>query len=449
MITIDSKFLTKYLTQHEIDDYTKKAQHVNKLLETSSGKGKEFLGWKSLPSAITSCELDDISTCAHNLTKNVDVVVVVGIGGSYLGSKAVIEALSNPFSAWEHRRNKPLIVFAGHHLDEDYHHDLMKFLSDKSVACIVISKSGTTTEPAIAFRLLKKFIENKYGKVEAQKRIIAITDKNRGALRKMSDLEGYKTFVIADDIGGRFSVLSPVGLLPIACAGFNIHTLVKGAAKMLQLCEENKDFKNNPVLQYAILRNALYAKGKKIELLANYNPRLQYFGEWWKQLFGESEGKEHKGIFNAAVSFTTDLHSLGQYIQDGERSLFETVISVGEPDKTLTIPKEEDNFDNLNYLAGLRLHKVNATAELATNLAHTDGGVPVIRIQIDKLQEETLGELIYFFERACALSGYMIDVNPFDQEGVEAYKNNMFALLEKPGFETATKTIKTHLKDYV
>ncbi len=444
MLLIDNQYTSRFLSRQDIESYSKQSEAANKLLTTFSGKGNDFLGWLNLPSEITQSDLDKISTCAQRMTAKVDVLVVIGIGGSYLGAKSVIEALSNPFDVFSPNK-RPQIIFAGHHIDEDYHAHLLNFLAEKSVACIVISKSGTTTEPAIAFRLIKNHIEQKYGKAEAKNRIVAITDKSRGALKKMADLEGYETFVIEDNIGGRFSVLSPVGLLPIACAGYNIQALVKGAEEMFKKTGIDVPYQENPALQYATLRNALYGKGKKIELLSNYNPRLQYFGEWWKQLYGESEGKEHKGIFNASVNFTTDLHSMGQYIQDGERSLFETVISVESPDVKLTIPEDKNNFDDLNYLANKRMSEVNAMAELGTNLAHNDGGVPIIRIKIDSLTEKTFGEMIYFFERACGISGYMLGVNPFDQEGVEAYKKNMFALLEKPGFEEATRRIKEKL----
>lgn len=418
---------------------------ANKKLHDKSGKGNDFLGWVNLPSSITDEVLSEIEGVAKQLIAISDVVVVIGIGGSYLGAKAVLEGLGNSFDILKNSRKFPHVVFAGHHLDEDYHVELMDALKGQRVSCIVISKSGTTTEPAVAFRLIKQYIEKEYGKEEAKKRIVAVTDKERGALKQMSNKEGYKTFVIPDDVGGRFSVLTPVGLLPIAVAGFDIRALVKGACHMEVLSSPDASFEKNICAQYAAARNALYCSGKKVEILANFNPKLHFLGEWWKQLYGESEGKENKGIFPAGVDFTTDLHSMGQYVQEGERMLFETVISVDSPHKKLEIPKDTDNLDQLNFLAGRRMNEVNRMAELGTMLAHVDGGVPNIRIEVAELTAYNIGQLIYFFEKACGISGYLLDVNPFDQPGVEAYKKNMFALLGKPGFEAQGEALKKRL----
>ena len=405
-----------------------------KSLHNKTGRGSDFLGWLNLPSSITEAEKRDIKNCAENLRNDVKVVVVIGIGGSYLGSKAVIEALSNSFSPLHKDNSYPQILFAGQNISEDYLFELIKFLDNKEYGIIVISKSGTTTEPALAFRFLREHLERKSGKKKARNRIIAITDKSKGALKKLSEKEGYTTFVIPDDVGGRYSVLTPVGLLPIAVAGFNIDKLIKGAERMQLLTNEDVGFENNPAAIYAAARNSLYRKGKSIEILVNYVPYLQYFSEWWKQLYGESEGKNNKGIFPASVNFTTDLHSMGQYIQEGLRNSFETVISIKKTKHKMVIPKEIENLDNLNYLAGKRIDEVNKMAELGTMMAHIDGGVPNIKIEVPELNEFYLGELIYFFEKACAISGYLLDVNPFDQPGVEAYKSNMFKLLEKPGY---------------
>jgi glucose-6-phosphate isomerase len=384
----------------------------------------------------------EIETVAENLAENSDVVIVVGIGGSYLGAKAVLEALNDSFDL---EPGRPRLIFAGHHLDEDYLGELTQMLKGKRVSCIVISKSGTTTEPAVAFRIIKQHIETEYGKPEASKRIVAITDRARGALKQMADKEGYKTFVIPDDVGGRFSVLTPVGLLPIAVAGFDIRMLLKGAADMENTSTPEIAYENNICAQYAVVRNALYRKGKKVEILANYSPKLHYFTEWWKQLYGESEGKENKGIFPAGVDFTSDLHSMGQYIQEGERIMFETVVSIDRPHTVLTVPMDTENLDQLNFLAGKRISEVNRMAELGTMLAHVDGGVPNIRIEMPELNTYFLGMLIYFFEKACGISGYMLDVNPFDQPGVEAYKKNMFALLDKPGFTSEGEKLRKRI----
>ena len=408
-------------------------------LENGSGAGNDFLGWLHLPSSIDEQQFLAIEQSAAQLRNECEYIISIGIGGSYLGGKAVIEALSNHFAAYRQDCG-PKVLFAGSNIGEDYLYDMMDLVRGHKFGIIVISKSGTTTEPAIAFRLFKEMLEKQEGKEFAQRNIIAITDARRGALRSLATQEGYATFVIPDNVGGRFSVLTPVGLLPIAVAGFDIRALVAGAVEMEQGGDEQ-------VMEYAIARNALYQNGKKIEMLANFTPRLHFLAEWWKQLYGESEGKDHKGIFPASVDFTTDLHSMGQMIQDGERTLFETVLSVGDQQHEVIIPRDEEDLDGLNYIAGKNVDYVNKMAELGTRLAHVDGGVPNLLITIPALTERFVGQLIYFFEKACGVSGYMLGVNPFDQPGVEAYKKNMFALLEKPGHEEATRAIKEKLKN--
>ena len=412
-------------------------------LLNGKGKGNDFLGWVNLPNDIDNYLLDSIEESARVLRNNCDIVVVIGIGGSYLGAKAVIEALNNSFDLLQKDRKNPIVLFAGQNIGEDYLFELQELLKDKKFGIISISKSGTTTEPAIAFRLLKTQLENQAGKEVAKKLIICITDKEKGALRILADKEGFTTYVIPDNVGGRFSVLTPVGLLPIAVAGYDIRALVNGAIDM-----KNKAIvpsTDNIAIQYAIIRNELYKIGKKIELLVNFNPKLHYIAEWWKQLYGESEGKDGKGIFPAAVDFTTDLHSMGQYIQDGERHLFETVITVEKSTHSLLIPHDKDNLDGLNFLAGKNIDNVNKMAELGTCIAHVDGGVPNLKIVLPELSEYNLGQLLYFFEIACGISGYILGVNPFNQPGVEAYKKNMFALLDKPGYEEESKLIKNKL----
>jgi glucose-6-phosphate isomerase len=407
-----------------------------------TGKGNDFLGWLTLPSeTLHSDIINTIQQEALRLKLISEVVVVIGIGGSYLGARAVIESLSNNF----HQSIKsefPEIIYAGQNLSEEYIADLTGLLDNKEYSIIVISKSGTTTEPALAFRILKKHLETKYGKENSSNRIIAITDKEKGALKKLSDSEKYSTFIIPDDVGGRYSVLTPVGLLPIAVAGFDIKKLLQGAASMKEELYKSSDIDQNPACLYAAIRNALYRAGKPIEILVNYQPNLIYISEWWKQLFGESEGKDQKGIFTASVNFSTDLHSLGQYIQDGLRVIFETMIMIEKPNRTMEVPYEENDPDGLNFIAGKPIHEVNKMAALGTTIAHIDGGVPVLGLTLPELNEYTLGELIYFFEFACGISGYMLDVNPFDQPGVEAYKNNMFALLGKPGYEEKNREIR-------
>jgi len=434
-----------FISKDSIFSYKEAIENHNRALFNKTGKGNDFLGWTNLPTSISEAELADYeATAAKIVSKNIDIFVVIGIGGSYLGSKAVVDALSDSFAHLKTRKN-PFILFAGQNISEDYLFELRELLKTKEYAMAVISKSGTTTEPALAFRLLKQDIEDKYGKTEANERIVAITDASKGALRSLATIEGYKTFVIPDDVGGRYSVLTPVGLLAIAVAGFDIRALVQGAVDMEKATGIDVPFEENLSAQYAAVRNELYKNGKKVEILVNFNPKLHFLAEWWKQLYGESEGKDGKGIFPAAVDFSSDLHSMGQYIQEGERTLFETVLSVASPDREVRIPSDAADLDGLNFLAGKRVDEVNKMAELGTMLAHVDGGVPNIQIVLPKLNEYFLGQLIQFFEVACGLSGYTLGVNPFDQPGVEAYKKNMFALLEKPGYEEATKAIKKRL----
>ena len=433
------------VSEQEILQQADHAMACNQALHDRSRAGNDFLGWVNLPSSLTESFIRDIEDTAVELRTLCDVVVVVGIGGSYLGAKAVIDALSDSFDWLQTERKNPVILYAGNNIGEDYLHELTEYLKDKQFGIINISKSGTTTEPAIAFRILKNLLTDKVGVEESRKRIVAITDVSRGALRTLANSEGYKTFVIPDDVGGRYSVVTPVGLLPIAVAGLNIRKLLQGAQDMEQATGANTSYEVNLPAIYAAIRNELYKKGKKIEILVNYNPKLHYFAEWWKQLYGESEGKEGKGIFPAAVDFTTDLHSMGQWIQEGERTIFETVLSIKEPNEKVKIPHEETNLDGLNFLKGRRVDEVNKMAELGTRIAHVDGGVPNILIEIPKLSEYFVGQLIYFFEKACGISGYMLGVNPFNQPGVEDYKRNMFALLEKPGYEEETRKIKAKI----
>ncbi|MDR1667471.1 MAG: glucose-6-phosphate isomerase [Bacteroidales bacterium] len=416
-----------------------------KALYEKTGKGSDYLGWVQLPSSIGDGEFAAIEDVAAFYRKNkVEVVVVVGIGGSYLGGKATLEALSDNF--WQMKNSEhPKVIFAGQNISEDYLYELLELLETRSYGIVVISKSGTTTEPAVAFRLLKAHLENKIGKEKARDCIVAVTDAKRGALRTLATQEGYRTFVIPDDVGGRYSVLTPVGLLPIAIAGFDIRQLVKGAADMQKATAPGVAFEDNLAAIYAATRIELYKAGKTTEILASYHPKLLYVAEWWKQLYGESEGKENKGIFPAAVTLTADLHSMGQYIQEGLRNIFETVISVDRTAHKLRIPEDPANLDTLNFLSEKRIDEVNKMAELGTMLAHVDGGVPNIRIEIPAINEYNLGRLFYFFEIACGISGYLLGVNPFDQPGVEAYKKNMFALLDKPGYEEESKKIKERL----
>ena len=442
MTTID---LSKALVgADKIAAFEPQVAEAQKALEEGTCKGNDFLGWLHLPSSITPEFISEINTCAKTLQENCEAVVVAGIGGSYLGARMVIDALSNSFG-WLQKSNAPRILFAGNNIGEDYLSELIDYLKGVNFGVINISKSGTTTETALTFRLLKRMCEQQRGKDTARKVIVAITDAKKGAARTTADKEGYTSFIIPDNVGGRFSVLTPVGLLPIAAAGFDITALVKGAQDMEAQCSIDVPLAQNPAAQYAAVRNALYQSGKKIEILANYQPKLHNLGEWWKQLYGESEGKDGKGIFPASVDLTTDLHSMGQWIQDGERTIFQTVVSVAQPNRTLLFPSDEENLDGLNFLAGKRVDEVNKMAELGTQLAHVDGGVPNIKISIDKLDEYHIGQLIYMFERGCGISGLILGVNPFDQPGVEAYKKNMFALLGKPGYEKETQAIKARL----
>ena len=445
MISLNIEKTLGFISQENVLAYETAVETAQEMLENGTGKGNDFLGWLHLPSSIGKAQLDDLKTTAQVLRENCEVVVVAGIGGSYLGARAVIEALSNSFAWLQDKKVAPTIVYAGHNISEDYLCELEEYLKDKKFGVINISKSGTTTETALAFRLLKKQCEAQRGKETARKVIVAITDAKKGAARVTADKEGYKTFVIPDNVGGRFSVLTPVGLLPIAVAGFDIEQLVAGAAAMEKACATEVPFAENPAALYAATRNELYKSGKKIEILVNFCPKLHYVSEWWKQLYGESEGKEHKGIFPASVDFSTDLHSMGQWIQEGERSIFETVISVDQVSHKLVVPTDEENLDGLNYLAGKRVDEVNKMAELGTQFAHVDGGVPNIRIVMPSLNEYHIGELLYMFEKACGISGYLLGVNPFNQPGVEAYKKNMFALLNKPGYEKESQEIQARL----
>jgi len=445
-ITLDVSKAAQFLNEGAVQAYEPKVKAAQTALENGTCQGNDFLGWLHLPSSVAPEFLNEIQACADTLRANCEAIVVAGIGGSYLGARAVIEALGNSFAWLVNDGKNPTILFAGNNIGEDYLSELTDYLKGKKFGVINISKSGTTTETALTFRLLKKQCEEQRGKDEARKVIVAVTDAKKGAARAAADKEGYKTFVIPDNVGGRFSVLTPVGLLPIACAGFDITKLVAGAADMEKACGKDVPFSENPAAQYAAVRNALYSEaGKKIEIMVNYQPKLHYFSEWWKQLYGESEGKDKKGIFPASCDFTTDLHSMGQWIQDGERTIYETVLSVEQPNRSLLFPRDEENLDGLNFLAGKRVGKVNKMAELGTRLAHVDGGVPNIRISVPQLNEYYVGQLIYFFEIACGISGNVLGVNPFNQPGVEAYKKNMFALLDKPGYEADSKAIKARI----
>ena len=433
-IGLNTEHLQHFIGNTDIAAIEKEVISAKKTLLDGSGKGNDFLGWLNLPAEISQDEINNIKKDVERLAGKVRLFVVVGIGGSYLGARAVIEALQSEFAMQDTGRKFPYIVYAGHTLSEDYYCQLMQVLDKQDYAVAVISKSGTTTEPAVAFRLIKSHIEKKYGKAEAAKRIIAITDARRGALHDIAVQEGYQMYVIPDNVGGRFSVLTPVGLLPIAMSGYDIDKLLQGARDMREECIRNDKVEENPALLYAAIRNLLYRKGRKVEILENFVPQLKYISEWWKQLYGESEGKEGKGILPHSLSFTTDLHSMGQYVQEGERLMFETVLSVERPQQRIEIPSDEKNLDGINYLVGKTLTEINHNAELGTILAHCDGGVPVLRILIPEVNEYVLGQLIYFFEFACGVSGYVLQVNPFDQPGVEAYKKNMFRLLGKPGY---------------
>ena len=443
-ISLGLKNVESFISSEEILALAQQSVLHLDSLNKRTGAGSDFLGWMSLPEDVRP-QLDRIEKVAERLRSISDLTVIVGIGGSYLGSRAVVEALSHSFTSLRKEKHHE-IVFAGQNLSEDYLSELLDILDVRNYSIVVISKSGVTTEPAIAFRIIKNHLEKKVGKKEASERIVAITDSKKGALRPLADANGYETFVIPDNIGGRYSVLTPAGLLPVALSGIDIRMLVEGAASMQAITRNNRNAATNPSLIYAAARNLILQSGRTTEIMVSYTPKLHYFAEWWKQLFGESEGKEGKGILPAAVDFTTDLHSLGQYIQDGQRIMFETVLSVTEPKRELRVPKEEDNADQLNYLAGQRLSEVDHNAKAGTILAHHDGHVPVMTLTIPSLNEYYIGQLFYFFELACAVSGYILDVNPFDQPGVEAYKKNMFALLNKPGYEEAGKLLRERLK---
>ena len=447
-ISLDITKAAQFLSKGTVEAYEPQVNAAREALEKGTCPGNDFLGWLHLPSSVTPDFLNEIKSVAQTLREKCEVVVVAGIGGSYLGARAVIEALGNSFAWLVNDKKNPAILFAGNNIGEDYLAELTAFLKGKKFGVINISKSGTTTETALTFRLLKKQCEEQRGKAEAKDVIVAITDAHKGAARAAATKEGYKTFVIPDNVGGRFSVLTPVGLLPIAVAGFDIDALINGATDMEKATALDVPFSQNPAAIYAAVRNALYSQaGKKIEILVNYQPKLHFMSEWWKQLYGESEGKEGKGIFPASCDFTTDLHSMGQWIQEGERSIFETVVSVEAPNETVLFPNDDENLDGLNFLAGKRVDEVNKMAELGTRMAHVDGGVPNIRISVPQLNEYYIGQLIYFFEIGCGISGNVLGVNPFNQPGVEAYKKNMFALLNKPGYEAESAAIQKRLAE--
>ena len=445
MISLNIEKTFGFISKEKVFAYEAEVKAAQEMLEKGTGKGNDFLGWLHLPSSITKEHLADLNATAKVLRDNCEVVIVAGIGGSYLGARAVIEALSNSFTWLQEKKTAPVMIYAGHNISEDYLYELTEYLKDKKFGVINISKSGTTTETALAFRLLKKQCEDQRGKETAKKVIVAVTDAKKGAARVTADKEGYKTFIIPDNVGGRFSVLTPVGLLPIAVAGFDIDKLVAGAADMEKACGSDVPFAENPAAIYAATRNELYRQGKKIEILVNFCPKLHYVSEWWKQLYGESEGKDNKGIFPASVIFSTDLHSLGQYIQDGRRTMFETVVLFDKCKKEVTLGTDPTNVDGLNFLSGKTMGFVNQKAFEGTVLAHNDGGVPNIVLNVPEMNESELGYLIYFFEKACAISGYMLGVNPFNQPGVESYKKNMFALLGKPGYEDQKAALEARL----
>ncbi len=442
-VDLSIKNINTFVDANELEAQISRARVCNEMLDEKTGKGSDFLGWVDLPSSISNEEITKIKSVASRLRRDCELVVVIGIGGSYLGAKAVIDSLSNSLTVLDKSPKKdPIIVYAGHQISGSYAAEIKELIGQYETGVVVISKSGTTTEPAIAFRFIKDLMEEKYGKENSVKRIVAITDESRGALKKLSTSMGYDTFVIPDNVGGRFSVLTAVGLLPIAIAGFDIQLLLEGAKEMKELSMGQE---TNIVETYAAVRNLLYKQGKKIEMFASFEPKLQYMAEWWKQLYGESEGKDSKGIFPASVIFSTDLHSMGQYIQDGERHLFETFVKVKNVKSDMEITMNVDNLDGLNFLSGVKFSEVNAIAQQATILAHVDGGVPCMELTIDKLDEMSIGALIYFYERACGVSGYMLEVNPFDQPGVEAYKNNMYALLGKAGYEELKEKLQARL----
>ena len=441
ILELDLSLTKNFYNENEFNDVKRDVLIAREILESRNGAGNDFLGWLDLPISYDHREVCRIKQAAGRIQENSDVLLAVGIGGSYLGARSAIEMLKPYFG-----HNGCEVIFVGNQMSGTYLNELLEYIKDKDYSINVISKSGTTTEPAIAFRVLQKAIIEKYGVDEARKRIYATTDKARGALKTLADAEGYETFVVPDDIGGRFSVLTPVGLLPIACAGIDIDEMLEGAKEAYLEFSSKKELKDNIAMQYALMRNLLYRNGKKIELFVNYEPKLNYFAEWWKQLYGESEGKDHKGIYPASAAFSTDLHSLGQLIQDGERTIFETVLEVKNNVSDVTIESEEANLDGLNFLAGKTLNYVNSTALKATSIAHVDGGVPNIRLVLENLSSRTYGYLVYFFEYACGISAYTLGVNPFNQPGVEAYKKNMFALLGKPGYEDLKKELESKIK---
>jgi glucose-6-phosphate isomerase len=438
MVKVNIEGCSSFVKSADYQNYVKKALAAYDTLQAGNGAGNDFLGWKTLPLDIPESLIADCESIRDSWkAKGVNLIVVIGIGGSYLGARCAIEALSHSFIRKE---GVPQVVFAGNNLSEEYLAELMDLVRERNAACVVISKSGTTTEPAVAFRIVKAHIEKTYGRTEAASRIVAITDAVKGALKTLATQEGYKTFIVPDNVGGRYSVLTPVGILPIVLAGYDIRAMLKGAADEREaLLRKSED---NPAVQYAAMRNLLYSElGKKVEILVTFNPKLQYLGEWWKQLYGESEGKELKGIFPASIVCTTDLHSMGQFIQEGDRVMFETTVKVENSNREVVIGSDEQNLDQLNYLAGQRVEHCNAMAQLGTKLAHIDGGVPQMEVSIERISEENLGAIFYFFEFACGISAYVLGINPFNQPGVEAYKKNMFALLRKPGYEAQTEAI--------
>lgn len=445
-ITFDYSKTAGFISEEEIGYMSRLTEQAKDVLVSKNGAGNDFLGWIDLPVDYDKEEFSRIEKAAEKIKKDSDVLIVIGIGGSYLGARAAIEFLRHGFynSLPKEKRGTPEIYYVGNSISSTYLRGVIDVIGDRDFSVNVISKSGTTTEPAIAFRIFKKMLEDKYGQEEAAKRIYATTDKARGALKDLATKEGYESFVVPDDVGGRFSVLTAVGLLPIAVSGADIKALMDGAASGRELAL-NEKFEDNEAMKYAAIRNILLRKGKSVEVLANYEPALHYIGEWWKQLYGESEGKDQKGIFPAAVDFTTDLHSMGQFIQDGARIMFETVMNVEEARETITIEKEAEDLDGLNYLAGKTMDFVNKSAMNGTILAHTDGNVPNLMIKIPKMDEFHLGQLFYFFEFACGVSGYILGVNPFNQPGVESYKKNMFALLGKPGYEEEREALLKRL----
>ena len=447
MVKINIGGCSSFVKETEYKNYLEKALQAFDVLESETGAGNDFLGWKHLPSGTPESLVKECEDIRDDWkSRGVELVVVIGIGGSYLGAKCAVEALSHSFARELRHGGSMDVVFAGNNLSEEYTAELVDLMKEKSTACVVISKSGTTTEPAVAFRIVKQHIEDTYGRAEAAARIVAVTDAHKGALKTLSTQEGYRTFVVPDNVCGRFSVLTPVGLLPIALAGFDIRALLAGATEEGKALSERSE--DNAAVAYAAMRNLLHSEyGKAIEVLVSFTPKFQYLGEWWKQLYGESEGKDLKGIYPASVVYTTDLHSLGQFVQDGARVMFETVVTVEKSNRSVIIGSDPQNLDQLNYLAGRHVEHCNAMAQLGTKLAHIDGGVPQLEISVESINEKTLGAIFYFFEFACGVSAYILGVNPFNQPGVEAYKKNMFALLEKPGFEEQTKAIKARLAE--